>query len=76
MINLITGLPGSGKTLMTLKRVNDMAIKEGRTVYYHGIDDLILPWVLMDSSEEWLNLSPKSIIQGLTGGALTKMMIK
>ncbi|MDZ4212205.1 MAG: zonular occludens toxin domain-containing protein, partial [Methylotenera sp.] len=62
MINLITGLPGSGKTLFTLKTVNDLAIKDNRTVYYHGIPDLILPWVLMDKPEDWINLPNGSII--------------
>lgn len=62
MINLITGLPGSGKTLYMLNAVNNLAIKEGRTVYYHGIDELTLPWELMESPEEWVNLPSKSII--------------
>jgi len=62
MINLVTGLPGSGKTLWTLGTVNDLAIKGNRQVYYHGIPDLILPWQLMDSPEDWINLPPKSII--------------
>ena len=62
MINLVTGLPGAGKTLWTLKRVDDLAKAEGREVYYHGIPDLILPWHKMESPEDWINLPPKSII--------------
>lgn len=62
MINLVTGLPGSGKTLFSLGKVNDLAIKENRQVYYHGIPDLTLPWQLMDSPEDWVNLPSNSII--------------
>ena len=62
MINLITGLPGSCKTLFTLKTVNDLAIKENREVYYHGIPDLILPWHLLEKPEDWLNVPNGSIV--------------
>lgn len=73
MINLITGLPGSGKTLYTLKTVVDYAAKENklqlaagkplREVYYHGIPELTLPnWHLMESPEDWINLPSGSII--------------
>ena len=62
MINLITGLPGAGKTLYTIWYVKQLAEKEDRTVYYHGINDLKLPWVLLDEPEKWYELPPKSII--------------
>lgn len=73
MINLITGLPGSGKTLYTLKTVRDYADKENkallaqgkppRQVYYHGIPELNIPnWQLMESPEDWINLPSHSII--------------
>lgn len=73
MINLVTGIPGSGKTLWTLKTVVDYVKKENaalaaqgkppRQVYYHGIPELILEgWTLMDSPEDWINLPSHSII--------------
>ena len=62
MINLVTGLPGAGKTLWTLGIVDALAKKDNRTVYYYGIPDLILDWVLMESPEDWINLPENSII--------------
>lgn len=73
MINLVTGLPGSGKTLWTLKTVVDYVEKENkaleaqgkpaRQVYYHGIPELTLTgWTLMDSPEDWITLPSHSII--------------
>jgi zona occludens toxin len=61
MITLITGLPGSGKSLFTLKTVNDLAVKENRQVYYFGIPELTLNWILMDSPESWVDLPTGSI---------------
>lgn len=73
MINLVTGLPGSGKTLYTLKTVKDYVDKENaaliaqgkppREVHYHGIPELTLPgWQLMQSPEDWINLPSHSIV--------------
>lgn len=62
MINLVTGLPGAGKTLWTLQKVKALAEAENRKVYYHGIPELTLDWELMKSPEDWINLPPKSII--------------
>lgn len=62
MITLITGLPGSGKTLFTLKTVKDLADKEHRQVFYHGIPQLSLDWQLMDKPEQWCDLPHGSII--------------
>jgi len=73
MINLITGLPGSGKTLYTLSTVVDYVEKENklqaeqgkppREVYYHGIPELtIAGWHLMENPEDWINLPSHSII--------------
>lgn len=73
MINLVTGLPGSGKTLWTLSTVKAYVEKENkalaeqgkppRQVFYHGIPELTLPnWQLMDSPEDWITLPSHSII--------------
>lgn len=62
MITLITGQPGAGKTLYTLWYVQQMAEKEGRTVYYSGISDLKLPWLELDKAEDWHKLPAGAII--------------
>ena len=51
-LNLVTGKPGASKTLNTIKDVEKRRIEEARPVYYHGIKDLILPWIKMDDSEK------------------------
>lgn len=61
MITVITGVPGSGKTLFCLDEVRKLADKEGRTVYYSGIKDLKLPWVEFDALT-WPDLPTGSII--------------
>lgn len=62
MITLITGLPGSGKSLFTLKTVKDLADKENRPVFYHGIPELTLDWQLMDKGEDWTECPKGAII--------------
>lgn len=55
MITLITGLPGNGKTLYTLVYVKQMAERENRPVFYHGIKDLALPWHVIPARTEKIN---------------------
>ena len=62
MIEQITGLPGSGKTLITLTRVKELSEKENRQVYYNGITDLKLPWIELDKGEDWHKVPPGSIV--------------
>lgn len=63
MITLITGLPGSGKSLFTLKTVKELADREKRPVFYHGIPDLTLTdWQLMEKGEDWVNCPEGAII--------------
>lgn len=63
MINLITGSPGAGKTLYMLTLVKDMAEKEGRPVYYHGVNGLNIPdWIQLDKAEDWHKCPVGSII--------------
>ena len=38
MLTLITGQPGNGKTLWTLKTIHERAQREGRPVFYSGIE--------------------------------------
>lgn len=62
MIHLTTGQPGAGKTLYTLWLINAMAEREGRPVYYSGINDLKLPWIELDEPEKWYECPPGAII--------------
>ena len=74
MLYLRTGLPGSGKTLNTIREIElehgpdpKNPGKELRTVYYYGIPDLDVTklkcnWVEFDTPDEWFNLPDGSII--------------
>jgi hypothetical protein len=74
MLILRTGLPGSGKTLNTIREIElehgpdpKNPAKELRTVYYYGIPDLDLDklgcnWVEFDTPDEWYNLPDGSVI--------------
>lgn len=61
-IHLTTGLPGSGKTLRSLVYIKELAEREGRTVYYHGINELKLSWQPLENPKEWNSLPEGSII--------------
>lgn len=71
MINLITGLPGNGKTLYAIwymlkyiKSENARAEKEGlplREVFYAGINDLTLPWTKIEP-DKWHECPQGAII--------------
>lgn len=58
----MTGLPGHGKTLYCIKMVRERAEKEKRTVYYHGIKELTLPWLEMPNPESWPDCPDGSIV--------------
>lgn len=60
-IVLVTGLPGHGKTLYALQRVQAEALKDGRAVFYAGIRDLALAWQQWEP-ERWQELEPGSIM--------------
>lgn len=61
-INLLTGLPGNGKTLFTISHVKAWAERENRPVFYHGIPELTLNWTKLDDPEKWFDCPPNSII--------------
>jgi zona occludens toxin len=61
MINLITGLPGNGKTLYALWMVKLWAEKDQRPVFYSGIADLKLPWTEIEA-DKWYECPPNSIV--------------
>ena len=54
MLTIITGLPGHGKTLYALSMVPEEY--KDREIYYHGIDDLKLPWIYLDDPTKWHQL--------------------
>jgi len=62
MIELITGLPGNGKTLYTISYIKGRAQRENRPVFYNGIPDLTLNWERLDDPREWAKCPPGSII--------------
>lgn len=61
-ITLVTGLPGHGKTLYTIVKVKELSEQSRRPVFYHGINDLKLPWHKMDDAKQWNELPEGSII--------------
>lgn len=62
MIELITGLPGNGKTLYTISSIKARAERENRPVFYNGIPDLTLNWERLEDPKEWAKCPPGSII--------------
>lgn len=67
MLNLITAVPGSGKTLFLLRRVAEQAAKENRQVYYSGIPltdkgKEVLDWTELEDPEKWYELPAGAII--------------
>ncbi len=58
---LMTGLPGAGKTLHALTHIKERSEKEGRPVFYSGINECKLPWTEF-KAQEWWALPDGSII--------------
>lgn len=63
MITYITGVPGSGKTLNTIKLVRDEWGDSDRTIYYAGINELTLDWTQISYEDvtRWTEYPPGSI---------------
>lgn len=64
---IVTGKPGNGKTLNTLKELDAQAVNEGRVVYYHNIrglkpEMLKAPWYEFDEPLEWFKLPENSLV--------------
>ncbi len=67
MLYIRTGKPGHGKTLNTIREVDQQAVKQGRVVYYHNINGLkpeVLKasWFPFDDPEKWFELPNDAII--------------
>lgn len=62
MIEIITGLPGNGKTLYTIGHVKAWAERENRAVFYHGIPELTLNWEKVEDPTKWMEVPPGAIV--------------
>lgn len=62
MIELITGAPGSGKSLFAIWTIENRRKKENRDVYYNGISGINLPWIEFDDPNKWYELPAGAII--------------
>ena len=67
MLYIRTGKPGHGKTLNTIREVDQKAHKEGRVVYYHNVSDLKTDqlqaaWFEFDDPYKWYELPADAII--------------
>jgi len=67
MLVIRTGKPGHGKTLNTIREVDQKAHAEGRIVYFHNInglkpDQLQAQWFEFEDPEKWFELPNDSII--------------
>ena len=64
-IELQTGLPGNGKTLFTLDRIETLRKRTGRPVYYSGIPinpDKLPDWLELPDPKKWFDVPPESIV--------------
>jgi hypothetical protein len=67
MLYIRTGKPGHGKTLNTIREVDQKAFAEGRLVYYHNINGLKpellkASWFQFEDPELWFDLPKDSIV--------------
>lgn len=67
MLVIRTGKPGHGKTLNTIREVDQKAHAEGRVVYFHNINglkpnQLQAQWFEFEDPEKWFELPNDSII--------------
>ncbi|NHW02566.1 zonular occludens toxin domain-containing protein [Stutzerimonas degradans] len=67
MLVIRTGKPGHGKTLNTIREVDQKAHAEGRVVYFHNInglkpDQLQAQWFEFEDPEKWFELPNDSLI--------------
>lgn len=67
MIYIRTGKPGHGKTLNTIREIDEKAFAESRVVYYHNIpelktDKLKASWFEFEDPYRWFELPNDAII--------------
>ncbi|WP_440996599.1 zonular occludens toxin domain-containing protein [Arhodomonas sp. SL1] len=59
MLTLVTGTPGAGKSLYVIHTLQEVT---ERPVYYHGIEDLKLPWYPLEEPRNWPEEVPDGAI--------------
>lgn len=67
MLYIRTGKPGHGKTLNTIREVDEKAFAEGRVVYYHNInglkpEQLQAAWYQFEDPEKWYELPQDAMV--------------
>lgn len=64
MLYLVTGTPGAGKTLNTIKWINEDDRFQNRPIYYYNVKNLAFDWLELseDDAREWYNLPDNSVI--------------
>lgn len=67
MLYIRTGKPGHGKTLNTIREVDQKAFAEGRPVYFHNINGLKpellkASWFQFEDPEKWFELPQDAIV--------------
>jgi hypothetical protein len=64
MIYLVTGSPGGGKTLNTLKFINEDDQFKNRPIHYFNIKELTFDWLEIESDQvkEWQSLPDNSVV--------------
>jgi len=61
VITLLTGLPGNGKTLSLVERLDKLA-KQGEVIYVHGVNGLKVPHIPLDDPERWYDVPSGSVV--------------
>ncbi|MDF3831818.1 zonular occludens toxin domain-containing protein [Cupriavidus basilensis] len=65
VVTLVTGLQGNGKTLFGIHSVKKLWEEEGAkegAVFYHGINELVLPWLPLEKPEDWPDVPDGSVV--------------
>jgi hypothetical protein len=64
LLTLITGVPGSSKTLNTINEVLNSGHYDDRPVYYYNIQEVTLPWHELDEkgAKSWYELPQGSVV--------------
>lgn len=64
MITLITGVPGSSKTLNTINEVLSNDVYQNRPVFYYNIPEVQLDWQPLDEAgaKDWFSLPHGSVV--------------
>lgn len=59
MLTVVTGLPGSGKTLWTMAELSKVG---DRVVYFDGIPEVTLPWQALPDPRKWFDVPQGAVV--------------